>query len=240
MNIAICDDTLEDRQIIEKYLIDYGAKTGIKFEVFSYESGEDLLIAYKKISFKIIFLDIYLLELTGIDTAKEIRRFDKEVQIIFVTTSTDHAVSSYDVRALHYIVKPTSFSKIEKVLNLCKLEEIKANKQIEVLTGKNFSPIKLTEIIYGEMFKKILTIHTTYGNVESRISLENFELLLGGVPFIRCHRSFIINMDFIKDIEVDRFILNNDEKVPISRSAKVLSVKTYNEYIFSGMRKKLC
>lgn len=240
MKLAICDDTLEDRKVIEKHLTDYAVKTGMKFELSLFESGESLLTALKKSSYKVIFLDIYMLGLNGIDTAKEIRKFDKEVQLIFITSSPDHAISSYEVRALHYIMKPVSYTKIEKVLNLCQLEAVKAGQQIEVLTGKNFSPIKPTEIVYAEMFKKMLTIHMTYGEIESRTSLENFEVLLGGAPFLRCHRSFVVNMDFITDVVDDAFLLNTKESVPISRPARALSIKTYNEYVFSGMRKKLC
>lgn len=240
MKIAVCDDRLEDRQLIEDHLRAYMAKTGVMFELSFYESGESLLHGLKKTSYKLIFLDIYMLELTGLDTAREIRKFDKDVQIIFITTSVDHAVSSYDVRALYYIIKPVSYSKLEKVLNLCQLEKVKESQEIEVLTGKNLSPVKLKEIVYVEMFKKILTIHTTYGTIESKTTLEKFELLLGGAPFLKCHRSVIVNMDYIEDVEDDAFILGSDESIPISRPAKALALKTYNEYVFSGMRGKLC
>lgn len=236
MKIAICDDTIIDRQVIEKYLSEFMAKTGTTFDISLFESGEELLSTLKKTSFKVIFLDIYMLKLNGIDTAKEVRKFDKDVQIIFITTSLDHAVSSYDVRALNYIIKPVSYAKIEKVLNLCQIESVKASKELEILTGKNFSRIKLASIMYAEMFKKVLTIHTTYGNIESRTSLENFELLLMGSPFLRCHRSIVVNMDFIEEAEGDEFVLTNGNRVPISRPAKTLSLKTYHEYIFGGMR----
>lgn len=240
MKLAICDDTADDRALIEKHLIEYAAKTESEFGLSFFESGESLLTALKKTSFKVIFLDIYMLALNGIETAREIRKFDKEVQIIFITTSPDHAVSSYDVRALHYLMKPVSYAKLERILNLCRLETVKASKELEVLTGKINTTVKLTDIVYVEMFKKLLTIHTTYGTLESRTSLENFELLLGGTPFLRCHRSFVVNMDFISEAVGEAFMLTTGENVPISRPAKVLSLKMYNEYVFSSMRKKLC
>lgn len=240
MKFAICDDTLEDRERIEAHLLEYAAKTGAAFELSHYESGESLLTALKKTSFKVIFLDIYMLALNGIDTAREIRRFDKEVQIIFITTSPDHAVSSYDVRALHYIMKPVSYSKIEKVLNLCQIETVKTSRQIQVLTGKIMVDIKLVELMYAEMFNKVLTMHTTYGTIETRTSMENFEILLGGEPFLRCHRSFIVNMDFIEEAADEVFVLSDGTNVPISRPARSLSLKTYHEFVFSSMRKKLC
>lgn len=239
MKIAICDDTIIDRQIIEKYLTEYMTKSCVNFDISLFESGEKLLLALKKTSFKVIFLDIYMLKLNGIDTAKEVRKFDKDVQIIFITTSPDHAVSSYDVRALNYIIKPVSYAKIEKVLNLCQLESVKATREIEIITGKNFSRIKLSSIMYAEMFKKVLTIHTTYGEIESRTSLENFELLLMGSPFLRCHRSIVVNMDFIEDADGDEFVLKDGNRVPISRPAKTLSLKTYHEYVFGGMRGRI-
>lgn len=240
MKLAICDDTPSDRQLLENHLSVFAGKTGHDFEIFLYESGEDLLSALKKISFKVIFLDIYMMALNGIDTAREIRRFDKEVQIIFITTSPDHAISSYEVRALHYLMKPVSYSKMEKVLNLCQLEAVKASQQIEVLAGRLMTPLKLAEIVYAEMFNKILTIHTTYGTIETRTSMENFEVMLGGTPFLRCHRSFIVNMDFIEDAEGDAFLLTDKSSIPISRPARALALKTYNEYVFSAMRRNLC
>lgn len=240
MKIAICDDTLQDRQTIVRHLADFAAKTGMSLEPNTYESGEALLAALKKTSFELIFLDIYMLALNGIETAHAIRKFDKNVQIIFVTTSPDHAISSYDVRALHYLMKPITYSKLERVLSLCQLESIRASRQIEVSIGNQLIPINLADIIYAEMFKKVLTIHTTHGVMETRTSLENFELLLGGSPFLACHRSFIVNMDYISGTAGETFILLNKECVPISRPAKAVAVKTYNEYVFSGMRQKLC
>lgn len=240
MKIAICDDTEQDRQVIACHLTDFAAKMGLELDLCLYESGEELLDALKKTSFKVIFLDIYMLSLNGIETARTIRKFDKDVQIIFVTTSPDHAIESYDVRALHYMMKPVTYAKLERAINLCQMERIKATRQIEVAVGNRLIPIKLADIFYAEMFKKVLTIHTTHGILETRISLENFELLLGGAPFLACHRSFIVNMDCIAETEADGFMLTNGESVPISRPAKALSIKTYNEYIFSGMRQKLC
>lgn len=163
MKIAICDDTLQDRQTIVRHLADFAAKTGTSLVPNTYESGEALLAALKKTSFELIFLDIYMLALNGIETAHAIRKFDKNVQIIFVTTSPDHAISSYDVRALHYLMKPITYSKLERVLSLCQLESIKASRQIEVSIGNQLIPINLADIIYAEMFKKVLTIHTTHG-----------------------------------------------------------------------------
>lgn len=240
MNIAICDDMDEDRKIIEGYLLKYMSKTGEKFEIFNYESGESILSAMKKLSFQVIFLDIYMMALNGIETARKIRKFHKEVQIIFVTISPDHAISSYEVRALHYIMKPVSYSKIEKVLNLCKFEAVKAERQIEVLTGKVMTRVNLDQILYVEIFHKVLTIHTAYGEIAARISMENIEALLGGPPFLRCHRSFLVNMDYIEETKVNEFLLSGGRKVPISRPARAFSVKTYQDYIFSSMRKKLC
>lgn len=239
MKIAICDDNQKDRQLINSHLVQYGTKNKLEVERSFYDSGESLLAALKKVSFQVIFLDVYMLELNGIDTAREIRKFDKNVQIIFITTSSEHAVSSYEVRALHYLIKPVSYIKFEKALNLCQFETVKASRQVELLTGKSLSPIKLSEIIYAEMYKKVLTVYTTYGKVESRTSLEGFEQLLGGVPFLRCHRSIIVNMDFITNVKGDDFLINDNEIIPISRPSRVLTLKTYHEYVFSGMREKL-
>ncbi|MEG0988390.1 MAG: LytTR family DNA-binding domain-containing protein [Clostridium sp.] len=240
MKTAVCDDRPEDRETIGKHLMDYAVKNKIENELSFYESGEELLLALKKTSFQIIFMDIYMHELNGIDVAREIRRYDKSVQIIFITNSPDHAISSYEVHALYYIMKPVSYSKIEKVLSLCQFETVQAGRQIEVPVEKVLTPVKLSEIIYADVFNKRLTLHTTYGVMDTRMSLENFETLLGGVPFLRCHRSFVVNMDFIADIEEDAFLLTNGECVPISRPSKTSAVKTYNEYVFSSMRKRLC
>ncbi|MEG2440658.1 MAG: LytTR family DNA-binding domain-containing protein [Acetivibrio sp.] len=240
MKIAICDDNPEDQKILKKYLCHYGLKMEVELELFFCESGENLLRTMKRMSFDIIFMDIYMKGMGGMEAAREIRRFDKQAQIIFVTISPDHAISSYDVKALYYILKPVSYSKIEKVLNLCQFEDRKAEKQIAIQTGKTTMPINTAKILYAEMFNKVLTIHTICGAIESRTSMEKFEIQLGGNPFLRCHRSFLVNMDFIEDIGEDIFLLTNKEEVPISRPVKAFALKTYNEYIFSGMRKKLC
>ena len=112
MRIAIVDDISEERTLLRNRLESQFSRRNVHVDIFEYENGETFLTAAKECPFTVVFLDIYMNGSNGIDTAKELRRSDTDCLLIFTTTSTDHALEGFQVRALHYLVKPYSENDI--------------------------------------------------------------------------------------------------------------------------------
>ena len=111
MQVAIIDDLAVCRQEIKEYLLRYMRENyqGEEPELDEFESGTRFLDAFRPQVYDVIFIDQYMEGMSGMDTAREIRRVDEEAALIFVTTSCDHAVDSYGVRACGYLIKPFTY-----------------------------------------------------------------------------------------------------------------------------------
>ena len=106
MRIAIVDDIKEERAVLYGWLSNQLSKRNIPGDFVEFESGEEFLAAAKERPFTVVFLDIYMNGANGIEIARELRMSDSDCFLIFTTTSTDHALEGFRVRALHYLVKP--------------------------------------------------------------------------------------------------------------------------------------
>ena len=121
MRIAIVDDISEERTLLRNRLESQFSRRNVHTDILEYENGETFLTAAKECPFTVVFLDIYMNGSNGIDTAKELRRSDTDCLLIFTTTSTDHALEGFQVRPLHYLVKPYSENDISDVLSVLPL-----------------------------------------------------------------------------------------------------------------------
>ena len=106
MRIAIVDDLAAERTLLKGRLEWQLQRRKVQADILEYESGETFLEAARKEPFTAAFLDIYMDGMTGMETAKKLRKTDTDCLLVFITTSTDHALEGFQVRALHYLVKP--------------------------------------------------------------------------------------------------------------------------------------
>lgn len=225
MNVGICDD---DRSVREN-LIYILKKCCDNCKFVEFENGEDLVDNYKKGErLDLIFLDIYMSELSGIEVAKLIRSIDEHVQIVFLTSSSEFAVESYCVRALSYVLKP--FKETE-IIKIWKRFEI-VYKPLSILLKDRLFIVN--DIVCVESMDKKIIIRFNNGNsTEVTAKLEAIESLLKSRNFMRCHRSFIVNMDYVKRVGECEFIMTTGEKVLI-RSKQYNQIKrVYYDYITS-------
>ena len=113
MRIAIVDDLAAERALLKDRLEQQLQRRNVQADILEYESGETFLEAARKAPFTAAFLDIYMNGMTGMEAAKELRKTDTDCLLVFTTTSTDHALEGFQVRALHYLVKPFTEEDID-------------------------------------------------------------------------------------------------------------------------------
>lgn len=191
--------------------------TNTEAKIQKYSSGEELLNSdFKDID--ILLLDIQMDQINGMDTARQIRAVDNNMEIIFITSLIDYVQEGYEVRAYRYLLKPIELEELEKhILSCIKEVKSKTNNYILIKNKSNTYKIYSNEIKYIEVQKKNMLIHTTNKSYDVRYSLEKIEKDLNMDIFIRCHKSFLLNISYVENIKSNVAILESGEDVPISR-----------------------
>lgn len=203
--IAVVDDDPQDTAALKDKL----NKLSASIAITCFESGEKFLSCFHKNKFDIIFLDIYMNELSGIETAARIRKSDKRCPIVFITTSPDHALESYRAQAVDYILKPVEQGALtalfEQILQSCT-----DRPMLKITADRKKKEIPLEDILYVSVNDKTCHVHTADEVFTAYTTIEELNRQLGSFPFLRCHQSFIVNMDYIANLEQDFHMISGE------------------------------
>lgn len=217
IRIAICEDEKEIQLLIEDYLDNILKNINIEYEIQKYRLGEELL-KYNLKDIDILLLDIQMGQINGMDTARKIREVDNEMEIIFITSLIDYIQEGYEVRAYRYLLKPIELEELKKhILTCIKMIEKNKNNYIVIENKSDTYKIQPSEIKYIEVQSKVVSIHTINKTFEVRYSLEKIEKDLNLDEFVRCHKSFLVNLSYVENIKPNNIILESGEEVPVSR-----------------------
>lgn len=219
LSIGLCDDEGADLEGLRGMVERYASRRHVPVDLRCFTSGEDLLFAVEKgASFDIVFLDVYMGLANGVDVARELRSRDQVCSIVFATNSRGHAIDGYGVRALQYLLKPLSEARVESVLDLA-IEKLSREAELcALLVNKQGSyRVPLSEIIFVESNARVISVHTkSQGRLDFYERLDDFESRYGDGRFLRCHKSFLVNMDYVYAIEGRSATLEAGQKIRIS------------------------
>lgn len=230
VSIGICDDSEIELTILKNFIDKHFLERKLEYTIYSFTSGEELVSYYQEHTLDLLFLDIYMKQLDGIETGRAIRTLDTRVEIIFCTASSSYALESYDLLASGYLVKPFDPDKMRILLEKFIESRPQAeHKHLVVKSNYNNRVIELDDIVHIESDDKVLMIHTTDGEeIRTYGKLNEIEQELDTPNFLRCHQSFIINMTHIKSVDENDFVTDNGDLVPI-RKREIRKIK--NEYL---------
>jgi len=215
IKIAVCEDDNLQSQNITNMINEVLNSTNKIHSIFKFSSGEELLSSSNK--FDIYFLDIQMNNLSGIDTAKQIRIAHKNVLIIFITGFKDYVFDAFDVNAFHYITKPINEKKFKEILHSAISLLSKKDKCIIAKTSNSSYKVYLKDIIYIESNQRKIIIHTNYDLIEYYYKISDLENELLEDNFFRCHKSYIINLKYVHSFDSTFITLENSEKVYVSK-----------------------
>jgi DNA-binding LytR/AlgR family response regulator len=240
--IAICDDEENEISKINDYLIQFSVKTGINIMVSKFSSGEDLLKHYN--TFDIMFLDIEMQGLTGIQAAEKIRAIpDRNVLIVFITSYPSYMQDSFDVQASQYLSKPLSYSLFEEKLRkiITYLTDLETNITVFSLKSGNII-LHLDNIICFETsksktLKSNLTVTTINGIFDIKGKITDYERELAGKYFISVHRSVLANMKYIRRFNSDTVEFTNGKTVDFSRRKADMIKEAFSKYMVMRYKK---
>lgn len=238
IKIAFCDDDMEVLHQMNELLDRYRVERNEDITYAAFQSPFELLTEIEKgIRPDILFLDVVMPGQNGMDVAKEIRQYDTNMKIIFLTSSPEFAVESYSVGAYFYQLKPIWEESFFRLMDAVLVECEKKKKNSLILRSKDgITRIDLQQLEYCEVLGRKLLFHLEDGAVlESAGSLDDLAgQLMQYSNFFRPHRSFLVNMEYIQNISSRSIKMVNDAEIPIPHGKCSEIKNTYMEYAFNG------
>lgn len=233
MDIAIIEDSGQELSLLERYLQTYLSNRQVYRVIDTYTSGDAFLENWPSKPYDLIFLDILMDGISGIEVARKIRETDSECLLIFISSSKEYALQGFEVRAFDYLLKPLSEERFQKTMDLCRNELAKHIRYIEVKESRTLVKIPLGEIIYTDYYNHYIQIHTSTRLIRSYQQFDVFSPLLLCYPqFLCCYRNCIVNMDHVASVDKHDFIMENGERVPITRGNRNAIYQQYADYQF--------
>lgn len=219
LRIAICDDDENCLGEIKHMLERWAAATSSEIRIDSFDNGDDLIVKCENFSYDLIFLDIIMPLLNGMETAKEVRELNKAVKIVFLTSSPEFALESYSVKATDYIVKPITYQRLNEVMEYAIADCRQAPQSMTLKTVGGYQRIYIHDIEYIEAQNKRVFLYLKSGRIVQVIQpLYTFEKELSdSLGFFKCHRSYLVylpNVDYFNNTEIKT---KSGRSIPIAR-----------------------
>ena len=239
MNIAIIDDLKTDSDRLVGLINTYMEQHRLQCRTMDlFSSGESFLDTFTSGKYHLIFLDIYMDGITGMETAKRIRQTDHDCRIIFITTSPEFAVESYNVNASFYLLKPIGKDGVFSALDRCGLQAAEQSRSVEVATACGWTQLLVHEVSYTEYVRRQVLVHFKDGQeLAVSMSQKDFSALLLQYPwFSDCIKGILVNFEDVEKLLEDRFLLKSGVQIPISRLKYKEVREQFLEYSYSIVR----
>lgn len=238
MNIAIVDDEIKDIEQISGILAEYASLNLSGVRIDRYNNPERFLSNYTAYRYTVIFLDIYMQKMTGMDVAAKIRQVDREATIVFLTTSQDHMPEAFSLHAFDYLLKPANRDRIFRMMDDITHRATSDEKCFTFIEKKTEYSLRFNEIMvvrsnshYLQVIAKDMKEYKTrmnFGDAESFLSEDG--------RFLTINRGMMVNMDFITDFSNGVCMINKTIYLPYNVKKHKELEQIYRNYIFSKLR----
>ena len=233
INIAICDDEKYILDKIKKLVFDFFHRKNVEITVSQFGSGEELLRHNKNID--ILFLDIQMDGIDGMETARKMRSQNYNGYLIFITVLKEMVFQSFEVQAYDYLVKPIEEECFEKTMERL-FSAMQNAKDASLLVQKGYESniIAFDDIVFCEIIDRKIYLHLkTEEVIDYYDRIENLETKLDG-RFFKCHRSYLINLSHLKSYKNGMAYMINDKQIPVSR----LRSKEFSSVVLKYMKER--
>ncbi|QOV18646.1 response regulator transcription factor [Blautia liquoris] len=236
LKIILCDDDRDSVRKCAKLISGIAEKNQLEVMISCFESGESLLFHYAETpdQIDILYLDIMMNGMNGMEVAHQMRNYGCKAQIVFLTISEEYVYDAFDVNAVRYLLKgATSYKKFESTfLRAAKLAALSEDRLFTFEFDGETGVIPMRQISYFEIWQRRVTIH--YGDEKTAKfygRMEQLEVKLRGDDFVRSHRSFLVHLPYIAKFCRHNLILKTGELVPVGVTYMDSLKREFAEYI---------
>lgn len=229
MRIAIVEDVRADSELLEKLLKHFFLGENTKVEIAVYNSGEDFLVEMP-LNLDMIFFDIQMDGLNGIEVAARVRKTNEHIVIIFVTNNPQYALAGYSVDALDYLIKPPTQELIDRLLPRAVRRLGEAHHAcLTIHNNEGLFVVNVSDVNYIELENRRMIVHTRSESISCLGTLQSMEEQLPGT-FFRCHSAFLINLLAVECLKGQDVIVAG-KQIPISKHRRSEFIHALTECI---------
>lgn len=239
-HIAICDDSRQEMEVVLALLNKYQAeRPGNKLQIHAFFTGAELLENINNgQKFDLFLLDILMPDLSGIELARKLRAHDENVPLIFLTSTSEYALDAFNVQASHYILKPTKADNLFRVLDKIVFTQNKLQDNFFLISTANsklkipFSSIVCVESMYHKMLFCLADGSKLFSKSIRIPFPEAIAPLIADKRFLYAHKSYVLNMEQVKELTGNSFVMKDNTVVPVPRYKFANAKSIYLDYIF--------
>lgn len=219
IHIAIVDDELSFANQLTEMIHKNGKEIGSEFSITHFTDGLEFIIKYNS-NFDIVFMDIDMPKMNGLEASRKLRQMDQTIILIFITRLAQFAVNGYEVEAMDYLIKPFHYVDFSHRMKRA-VSKVRTNvgELIRISTKEGIKSIQVKEIKYIEVMAHKLIYHTTNGIYQTRGSLTTQENFYKNYGFSRCNNSYLVNLKYVNMVKQNEVEVGQD-KLLISRGRK--------------------
>ena len=229
LRIAICEDDEQAAALCRSYIRRFSQETGTACTASVFVNAVQFLDAFRPGEYDLIFMDIQMPVLNGVDAARKLRKNDPDVSLVFVTDMKNRMADGYEVEALDFIIKPMTYFKFEVVMKRALRRLTRKREEIFLQTGGEAYRIAVESILYVEVNRNRVFYHTENGVVEIWSSLKKEEERLRAYPFVKANSCYLVNLAHVRSISGDS-VLVGEESLPISRAKRKELMEAFTVY----------
>ncbi|HHT67152.1 MAG TPA: response regulator transcription factor [Erysipelotrichaceae bacterium] len=210
IKIAIVDDINEHALMLKDFLLRYATENHFTFEIDIYNNAVPFIEKYKA-DFDVVFFDILMPYLDGVNAARALREKDSNVILFFITATQQYALEGYEVDALDYILKPISYYEFAlKFTKAIKKLGTKQPSSIVVKTNKGYKRIFEHDILYVEVIAHHCYFHTKDGVFKQYQTMKNVIKILNSDTFVKCNNCYLVNLAYVSSVKNHSVIVNGE------------------------------
>lgn len=237
LRIAVCDDKESVTTAIEKLIFQACDRENIVCEVDVFFNGMNMIeyMEHENVYYDIIYLDIVMKGISGLETAKRLRKKDMEILIIYVTAYTRYMLDAFEAEPFRFITKPINREKFYEIFASANQRVLKKHAYFNYSIKREHRKIPMKDIYYFESGKRLISTVTTKGIIQFYGKIDDIEkeMIESGMQFLRIHQSFLVNFHYIYKFTFDKVFLVNGQELLISKVREKAIRRQYLDYFSS-------